>query len=121
MTPDDLAAFEALLDEHEQFAREASQAPWRCTDNFVENLDGGMIARFEVEANARFAAWNDPKRALAEVAADRALLDLYERAKRYRDQVFARPEPRSVSDEMRAVTGMLDLEQVLRLRAAVYA
>jgi len=58
---------------------------------------------------------------LREVEADRKLLDLYERAKSYRDQVFARPEPRSISDEMRAVTQMMALEQVLRLRVAIYS
>jgi len=64
---------------------------------------------------------HDPARTLREVEADRDLLDLYDRAARYRDRVFAQPEPRSVSDEMRAVTQMMALEQVLRLRAAVYS
>ena len=71
-------------------------------------------------AVAAHIALHDPTRVLREVAADRKLLDLCERAKSYRDQVFARPEPRSISDEMRAVTQMMALEQVLRLRAAVY-
>lgn len=62
-----------------------------------------------------------PERVLREVEADRKLIDLYGRSKSYRDRVFARPEPRSVSDEMRAVTQMLAVEQVLRLRAAVYS
>lgn len=60
-------------------------------------------------------------RALREVEADRALLDLYGRAARYRDLVFAQQPPRGVSDEMRAVTQMMALEQVMRLRAAVHS
>jgi hypothetical protein len=72
-------------------------------------------------AQLRHAALHDPARVLREVEADRRLLDLYERAKSYRDRVFARPEPRSISDEMRAVTQMMTLEQVLRMRAAVWS
>lgn len=63
----------------------------------------------------------DPARVLREVDADRKLLDLMDRATRYRDRVFAQPPPRSISDEMRAVTQMMALEQVLKLRAAVYS
>ena len=71
----DLVAFlTARLDEDEEFAREANQSPWVCEDNFVENRDGGTIARFEIKANARHAAWNDPARVLREVAAKRAIV-----------------------------------------------
>jgi hypothetical protein len=76
-TQDDLIArLRAQLDEDEQFAAEASQSPWRCEDNFVENLDGGTVARFEIEANARFAAANDPARELRDIAAKRKIVEL---------------------------------------------
>ena len=78
--------------------------------------EGGHTA-LEAEHIAR----HDPARVLREVEAGRKLLDLYERAKSYRNQVFAQPEPRSISSEMRAVTQMMALEQVLKLRAAVYS
>jgi hypothetical protein len=74
-------------------------------------------------ANERFGECrcSAPARVLREVEADRELLDLLDRAIRYRDRVFAQPPPRSVSDEMRAVTQMLALEQVVKLRIAVYS
>ena len=93
-------------------------------------MNGDDIAAFlaarldEDEAwgnNPECGCYQDPARVLREAEAGRKLLDLYERAKSYRDRVFARPEPRSVSDEMRAVTQMMALEQVMRLRAAVYS
>jgi hypothetical protein len=72
---DDLVAFlRARLDEDEEFAREATQAPWLCEDNFVENMDGGVIARFEIKANARHASWNDPARVLREIEVKRTIL-----------------------------------------------
>jgi Family of unknown function (DUF6221) len=102
MSNDDLIAFvTARLDE-------AAAKAW---------LPLGNPAAAQREHIAR----QDPGRVLRGVEADRKLLDLYERARNYRDQVFARPEPRSVSDEMRAVTQMMALEQVMRLRGAVFS
>lgn len=122
-----LAAFlNARLDEDEAAAKAASGADWMqvlawVTDSTRPSSEGARVAEADSVRTAIHIARHDPARVLREVEADRKLLDLYERAKSYRDQVFARPEPRSVSDEMRAVTQMMGLEQVLRLRAAVYS
>lgn len=129
---DGIAAFlAARLDEEEAAAKGALAGPWHIDRHPMQGLrimDGpGLVVTWTPgfyergDADAEHIARHDPPRVLRDVAADRALLDLYERAKRYRDQVFAQPGPRSVSDEMRAVTQMLALEQVLRLRAAVWS
>ena len=86
-----------------------------------EGIAAFIAARLD-EDEAAAETWREHDlRPLREVAAGRALLDLYDRAARYRGQVFAQQPPRSVSDEMRAVTQMMALEQVLKLRAAVYS
>lgn len=106
MAMDDLIAFwAARLDEDEAAAKKA-----------VELGDGvwALAPHFHT-------ARHSPARVLRGVEADRGLLDLLDRATRYRDRVFAQPSPRSVSDEMRAVTQMLALEQVVKLRAAVHS
>ena len=131
-----IAFWTARLDEAERTAKAAKEplsGRWHIdTDGNVQDEDtggggsayiacgpwGGGIA----DADAAHIAANDPASALADVAADRALIDLYARAKTYRDQVFSsRPEPRSISDEMRAVTQMLALEQVIKVRAARFS
>lgn len=66
----------AQLDEEEQFAAEANESQWRSEDNFVDNLDGGTIARFETKANARFAAANDPASRRRDIAAKRKIVEL---------------------------------------------
>lgn len=88
---------------------------------FWKTPDGPANGYVSDPASAAHTALHDPARALREVEADRRLLDLYERAKQYRDRVFAQPEPLSISDEMRAVTQMMALEQVMRLRAAIWS
>ena len=89
---------------------------WAFEDDAANGV-GAIVGSHELAAHI---ARHDPVRVLREVAADRAILDRLEHAARYRDQVFARPEPRSVSDEMRAVTTMLTLEVAVKLRAAIY-
>lgn len=64
------------LTEDEEFASDAMQRPWRCQDNFVEDLDGGTIARFEIAGDARHAAVHSPERTLREVRALRTIVDL---------------------------------------------
>ena len=114
----DLITFlRARLEEDEALIRRNSDGHGLC-DGFPDYrtyVDG------DTKAADEYIEHFGPARTLREVEADRALLDLYDRAARYRDRVFAQPEPRSVSDEMRAVTQMMALEQVLRLRAAVYS
>jgi hypothetical protein len=112
-TGDLIAFLGARLDEDEASATSAALAwtasVWDSCDFRLGPAVGGHIAR------------HDPARTLREVAAGRALLDLYERATHYRDRIFAQPEPRSISDEMRAVTQMMALEQVMRLRTAIWS
>jgi hypothetical protein len=103
----------ARLDEDEAIAQAALEQ-WH--DEWVayefNDLPGEVYAH---------AQRHGPVRALREVAAGRALLGQLGRAARYRDQVFAREPPRSAPDEMRAVTTMLVLESILKIRAAVYS
>lgn len=69
----------APLGDDEMFAREALQREWYCTDNYVEDRNGGEVARFEMKADARHAALWSPSRVLAEVEAKRGLIDSYAR------------------------------------------
>ncbi len=135
----DMVAFlNARLDEDEGAAKAATPGPWMTADGrewladnvvFGQSVDwpGHIQQVCNVDyaqhkaGNAEHIARYDPARVLREVEAGRKLLNLYERAKSYRNQVFAQPEPRSISSEMRAVTQMMALEQVLKLRAAVYS
>ena len=113
----DLITFlKARLDEDEALIRHNSDGHGLC-DGFPDYrtyIDG------DTNAADAYIEHFGPARMLREVEADRRLLDLYERAKQYRDRVFAQPEPRSISDEICAVTQMMALEQVMRLRAAVH-
>jgi hypothetical protein len=133
----DLAAFlSARYDDDEATARSAAKATadgeeWQADPDpevwgpgagtGVLRADGNGVAMAIGSYAAEHIARHDPARALRQVAADRAVLDRLERAARYRDQVFAQDPPRSVSDEMRAVTTMLTLEAVVKFRATVYA
>lgn len=136
MTSDALVAFlGARLDEIEAVAKAATPGPWtvakaktaECDELAILAGEDGVVDPGYVgggvwdRPDADHIALHDPARALREVEADRTLIDLYRRSKSYRDRVFARPEPRSVSDEMRAVTQMLAVEQVLILRAGIYS
>jgi hypothetical protein len=137
MIADVIAFLAARCDECDAAAKRAGGYRWESDDEALKADHGPhgveQIGEFwkipddpangyvSDPASAAHAALHDPARALREVEADRRLLGLYERAKQYRDRVFAQPEPRSISDEMRAVTQMLAVEQVLRFRTAIYS
>jgi Family of unknown function (DUF6221) len=137
VTDDPVARLKAGLDEDEAVAKAADPGPWMAgaeRDHLIDSVVYGQsdwqghiqqVCNVDYAqrktGNAAHIARQDPARTLREVEADRKLIDLYERAKSYRDQVFAQPEPRSISDKMRAVTQMLALEQMLKIRAAIYS
>lgn len=148
MTGDLIAFLSARLDEDEAAVKAATPGPWAweatgdkdnswavglVQDDDEQPLSGqiehgqGVVIDGVCESinghvpDADHIARHDPARSLREVEADRAILDRLDRAARYRDQVFAQEPPRSGSDEMRAVTTMLTLESVVKLRAAIYS
>ena len=110
--PDDdpIARLKAGLDEDEAAALAAGSC------DYYDDVDECVPMADERKHMLR----QTPARVFREVAAKREILDLLDRAARYRDEVFARPEPRSISDEMRAVTTMMTLEAVVKLHADVY-
>lgn len=59
------------------WAREALDRPWLAEDNYVLDENGGEVARFEIKADARHAALNEPRAVLAQCEANTALLDSY--------------------------------------------
>lgn len=74
----------ARLDEDEQTAREALPGPWACQgeprDVTVYAVPSGVSVAKGWTRDARHIARHDPAHVLAEVAAKRLVLDMYEDA-----------------------------------------
>ncbi|WP_367128301.1 DUF6221 family protein [Saccharothrix sp. HUAS TT1] len=78
----------------EMWAREALDRPWLAEDNYLLDQNGGEVARFEIKADARHAALNEPRAALAQCEAHTAILD-------YAD-AMARPQVAMLAEELPA-------------------
>jgi hypothetical protein len=85
---DDLVTWlRAQLDDHERVARAASPGPWRPNAEHDEVLavdditvaDGFALSGNQLRATVDYITRWDPARVLAKVAADRRILDEYDR------------------------------------------
>lgn len=73
LVSDVLTAIEQL----EEFARDAMQRRWLTTDNYIEDENGGEVARFELKRDAQHAGLNGPLSVLRLCRAHRDIVNLY--------------------------------------------
>jgi hypothetical protein len=118
---DELVAFlAARLDDEEEAARDMARshpAPWSADAAFVYDAGGGLVLRDEYHWEAiRYAARHDPARVLADVAADRKLLAMYEAQAGY-DLPEGVHDGRDPGERERDEAVKDALEEVVKIRA----
>lgn len=67
----------AKLDEVEEFARDAMQRRWLTQDNYIEDENGGEVARFNLKRDAQHAGLNEPQAVLRLCQAHREIIDMF--------------------------------------------